>query len=29
MIENDDRALVGIFTDSDLTRFLGKHAQSD
>ena len=29
MIENDDRTLVGIFTDSDLTRFLGKHAQSD
>ncbi len=29
MIENDDRTLVGIFTDSDLTRFLGKHSQGD
>lgn len=29
MIENDEHALVGIFTDSDLTRFLSKHAQGD
>lgn len=29
MIENDEHTLVGIFTDSDLTRFLGKHAASD
>jgi arabinose-5-phosphate isomerase len=29
MIENDEHTLVGIFTDRDLTRFLGKHAASD
>lgn len=29
MVENDQHVLVGIFTDSDLTRFLGKHVQAD
>jgi arabinose-5-phosphate isomerase len=29
MVENDQHALVGIFTDSDLTRFLGKHQSAD
>lgn len=29
MVENDEHTLVGIFTDSDLTRFLGKHAATD
>lgn len=29
MVENDEHTLVGIFTDSDLTRFLGRHEPSD
>lgn len=29
MVEDDQRTLVGIFTDSDLTRFLGKNAGAD
>jgi len=29
MVQSDDRTLVGIFTDSDLTRFLGKHTSAD
>lgn len=29
MVENDHHALVGIFTDSDLTRFLGKNQNTD
>ena len=29
MVENDQRALIGIFTDSDLTRFLGENDAAD
>lgn len=29
MVQSDDGTLVGIFTDSDLTRFLGKHESAD